>query len=256
MRAREISKNLAESIDDDLGMAPRTLSPEWQQLRDYPRIILGMPKATDAMKHYALKKLTQDQQWDAVMLLTDKPSEDLQRKAIAIRPGLIGDIENPSEEIQLMAVSQQPTVIYDITNPSDAVLRTAVERDPFLIMHDPRFKTIPQKEMDKIIAIRYKNKTLRPGQRFHRMLQSVQANPGGNRSDWFVHSLGLAGAGMPAFDSEQAADGFAALLGCITARDPGKKPSTYQLRITDRGRRVLAKLDAGLKLTVADVMAL
>ena len=93
---------------------------------------------------------------------------------------------------------------------------------------------------------------IKPNSNFHKMLHYVAANPGSSRSGWFVHYLGNDPQGMQ--DFQKSPDGMAAKMGFITARDPGRKTSTYQLRITSQGQQALAQLDSGQAINIGDYL--
>lgn len=83
---------------------------------------------------------------------------------------------------------------------------------------------------------------VKPGSNFHKMLGYVSAVPGSPRSGWWS-DIGNSTNDMPSFNGSQ--EGLASRLGLITHRDPGRRETTYQMRITPRGQEVLRRLDAG-----------
>ena len=100
-----------------------------------------------------------------------------------------------------------------------------------------------------------KEKFIKPGSNFHKMLRYVQDNPGGPRSGWYSKGLGLSLQGMPPIDSPKALDGLASRLSLLTLKDPDDKPTQYHIRLTRAGELALSRLDADRALPMSMLLA-
>jgi len=100
-----------------------------------------------------------------------------------------------------------------------------------------------------------KEKFIKPGSKFHKMLRYLQDNPGGPRSGWYNKGLGLSVQGMPPIGSPKSLDGLASRLGLLTLKDPDDKPTQYHIRLTRAGELMLSRLDAGKALPMSMLMA-
>ena len=219
-----------------------------------PEAIAQIKNPSAQMKTFAVKRMVTLDRWTSALQYIDNPTEAQQQRAVTIYPITLLQLKNPSEKTQEIAVTQSPAMILQIKNPSDTLKKIAVEKDPWLLSHiDDLNNQLKQVQKTGLIRL-YSGKRFNPGSRFHKMLEYVAANPGEPRSGWFVRYLGLDPEGMPSFNSDKSADGFAALTGLITARDPGRKPTTYQLRITPWGQRILDRLNQGQKLKISDLI--
>ena len=124
---------------------------------------------------------------------------------------------------------------------------------------------IAETQMDRILGVApgtapvaklARGKVIKPESRFHSMLRYIQANPGQARSAWVVAHLGYRPEQMMmgSIGDKKSTDGFAYANGLVTVRDEGRKPNTYQMRITPRGEKILDRLNAGESVPVADIV--
>jgi len=134
------------------------------------------------------------------------------------------------------------------------MIKYGISVSPWVILSMPdisdEFRTIATSSFARM----FPRKAVKPNSNFHKMLQYVNDHPGEGRSGWYRRGLGNNPEGLPTFPSDKAADGVAALYGLITVRDPDRKALTYQLRITDNGRRVLNMLDQGQTIRLSDLI--
>lgn len=94
-----------------------------------------------------------------------------------------------------------------------------------------------------------------PQGKLHDMLDFISRNPGRGRSGWAGYVLGYGpGSQMPSISSEKSLDGFALQNNLITVRDPGRSETTYQIRITPKGQRILDKLNSGQSVSISEIV--
>jgi hypothetical protein len=155
--------------------------------------------------------------------------------------------------VQKAAVEADGRALFSIKNPEPDLVDSAIKSNPGIIFLLSTVTDEQKQTAARALSTAYPRKIFKPGQNFRKMLRYINDFPGEARSGWYKRGLSNNPEGLPSFSGDKALDGIATIMGLITHRDPGRKESTYQLRITDKGRRVLARLDAGGKLTLSDL---